>query len=375
MSRIANTVRRTSEGLLLGAGLLALASCGGDGSGLGPGDGDDEFAGLKLDCQLASNLLADGGPGPEGIYALTEPKFVEPGSPELSYLRDDDRVVGLIVNGDVRAYPHNIFWWHELVNDVVGGRPVAISFCPLTGSAVAIDPVINGRRVEFGISGLLFANNLVMFDRETDEVYGPQLFIEGRCNAFKGIEPSMIEVAEMTWGRWKELHPETKVLSGETSFNRPYTQYPYGSYDQLTNNSLLFPMSVDNSRPIKERVLGIRVGDTGGKAYPFGELENLGPVSVVNDVVGGDAIVIFYEAANRKSAHAFHRTVGGQTLTFEVVDGQYRDVETGSTWDLAGRAVGGPMTGEQLDRVDTAYTVFWFAWRHFQPDAATFQAS
>lgn len=359
------------RGIGFGLGTLLIASCGGgDGNGVAP-SGE-----LSVDCQLSSSLLTDGGAGgPDAIPALVSPKMVDAdNTSELSYLLGTDRVLGVEFNGDARAYPHNIFWWHEVVNDRVGGVDVAITFCPLTGSGLLFDPMVQGRKIEFGVSGLLFANNLVLFDRDTRQVYGPQLDVTGRCSAFKGASINLLEVTEMTWARWKELHPNTTVVSENTNFTRPYTVYPYGSYDNIANNTLLFPMDTDNSRPIKERVLGIRVGEDGGKGYPFGELEALGTTSVVNDQVSGQDVVIFYEAANRKSAHAFTPRAGGQNLTFEVVNEQYRDIETGSTWDLLGRAIDGPLDGERLARLTDAYIAFWFAWQFFQPDSDIFIA-
>ena len=131
-------------------------------------------------------------------------------------------------------------------------------------------------------------------------------------------------------------------------------------------------MDVDRTRPIKERVLAIRTSAEGGRGYPFGELKDLGDVSVVNEDVGGAPMVVLYSAENGETALVFDARIDGQTLTFEVVNGEFRDQQSGSTWSIDGRAVSGPLTGQALQQNPDSYTLFWFAWKHFQPDGSTF---
>lgn len=322
-------------------------------------------------CDLNPELLISSLP-PEAIPALTEPSMVASDSPEAEYLLESDRVLGVMMDGRARAYPHRILWHHEIVNDRVGDDWIAITFCPLTGSGLVFDPHLDERRLELGVSGLLFANNLVMYDRFSDEVYGPQLRVTGSCGNFRGKSLKQLPVQEMSWARWKGLHPDTKVVSSEQAFARNYRVYPYGSYNELTDNSLLQPMSVDRSRAIKERVLAIREVD-GGRGYPFGELAELGDVVAVNEVVGGIPTVIFYEARDGQTALALDARVDGQTLTFEgAPDGWWTDRETGSTWAIDGSAIDGPLSGTRLETRSDAYTLFWFAWRHFEPKGRMF---
>lgn len=326
-------------------------------------------------CDLDNSLLIS-SLRPDAIPAINDPPMVDPDDARADYLFDTDRVVGVVIEGEARAYPHNIFWWHEIINDRVGDTFVSVTFCPLTGSAVGFDPVLEGLgRLDLGVSGLLFANNLVMFDRNSGSVYGPQLFVDGVCQAFRGASLGLMPVQEMSWGRWKELHPDTKVVSGDLSFGRNYRQYPYGSYDELGNDELLVPMSVDRTRPIKERVLAVRE-ELGGKGYPFGELAALGSVAAVNENIGGVPTAIFFEDRDGQAALAFDARVDGQTLTFEAdeTNGVWTDQETGSTWSINGEAIDGPLQGERLSTRADAYTLFWFAWRHFQPEGETFSA-
>ena len=205
---------------------------------------------------------------------------------------------------------------------------------------------------------------------DTADVYGSGLSEEYIGKFLRETDRDDVFVATKV-GR-KELYPDTKVVSGDTGFPRNYRVYPYGSYDVVGNNELLFPMEVDRSRPMKERVLAIRTSPDGGRGYPFGELRSLGPLSVVNELVGGVPVVVFYEESDGEAALAFDATVDGQALTFSAVDGQFQDVETGSTWSVDGRALSGELAGRSLEPLAESYVVFWFAWRHFQPDATTF---
>ena len=355
---------RLSTALLICASVVAC----GDGDPVGSSPGRD------LTCNLDQNLLFTSLP-PNAIPAINDPPMVAPGAAGTEYLFDDDRVLGVVFNGEARAYPHNILWHHEIVNDDVGGTPVSVTFCPLTGSGLAFRPELGGRTLDLGVSGLLFANNLVMYDRNDGEVYGPQLGIVGACGDFRGSTLETLPVQEIAWGRWKELHPNTLVVSGNLSFGRNYRVYPYGAYDQPDNPDLIQPMAVDDSRPLKERVLAVRDGD-GGRGFPYGELDDLGDVVALNETIGGVPTAIFYEFRSGETAFAFDARVAGQTLTFEVdaVDDVWRDVETGSTWRIDGLATAGPLAGERLATRADAYTLFWFAWRHFQPNGSMFAA-
>ena len=323
-------------------------------------------------CSLNPDLLQFSLP-PDAIPALSVPEMVAADAPEAGYLFDFDRVLGVVIDGEARAYPHNILWHHEIVNDVINDTWISVTFCPLTGSGLAFSPFVDGIRLDLGVSGLLFANNLVMYDRVGGAVFGPQLSAVGKCSIWRNKSLSLMPVQEMSWGRWKELYPDTKVVSANTGYGRNYFVYPYGSYAELLSNELLFPMNVDDSRPIKERVLAIRLDGTDGRGFPFGELAEIGDVVALNELVGGVPTAIFYESVDGETAIAFDARVDGQTLTFETtVQGLWRDVETGSVWTIDGVATSGPLAGARLATREDAFVVFWFAWRHFLPDGDTF---
>ncbi len=365
---------RSNPGIVVTAALATLIGACGDDAIVGSDRLAPEVDPPGSDsgvCLLDQSLLVSSLP-PDAIPALTLPDMVSADDPGADYLDDESRVLGVVVNGEARAYPHNILWWHEIVNDRVGNQWISVTFCPLTGSGLAFDPHVEDTRLDLGVSGLLYANNLVLFDRISGDVYGPQLSIEGKCQGFRDRTMSLRGVQEMSWGRWVALHPDTKVVGDDTGFDRPYTVYPYGSYDQLDNDELLVPMSVDHTRPLKERVLAIRGENGAGRGYPFGELRRLGEQATVNEILD-EPYVVFYDSGDGETAIAHASTVNGSRLFFDPApNGLFRDTETGSLWTIGGRAVGGPLAGFRLDPLDDAYVLFWFAWRHFEPAGRPF---
>ncbi|MFB3132534.1 MAG: DUF3179 domain-containing protein [Rhodothermales bacterium] len=352
--------------VIAGVLMLTLAGCDasvGEDSASPPSTLLTEDAPDPSGCIVPTNLFADGGVGKDGIPSLTNPPLIN--AARATYLADDSRVIGLVIDGIALAVPHNILWWHEIVNFRFS-RSLAVTYCPLTGSSMAFDRASAGGG-EFGVSGLLFQNNLTMYDRTNDESLWPQMSRQAGCGARVGTRLEMFPVVEMTWAGWQSLHPDTKVVSDATGHDRNYTPsgYPYGGYEDPNDPSLLFRMPVDGRRLPKERVLGIPDLD-GGIAFPFFELDEQGPVRVVHETVGGASVVVFWDR-ERVGAMAYRPFHDGQPLTFEARDGRLLDLETGSEWRLDGLAVSGPLAGERLEPVAEAYVAFWFAWAAFQP--------
>jgi hypothetical protein len=313
-------------------------------------------------CTIPVAQLQRGcGGGADCIPSIDD---VSPGDDRLvaaeaaNSLADSNRVIGLVVGGQALAVPHSILWTHEIVNlDGWGGPPLAVTYCPLTGSSLAFDrSTIDG--AEFGVSGLLFENNLVMYDRREDESLWPQMNRQANCGATVGTTLDMFPVVEMRWFRWKALHPDTKVVSDGNGFNR---QYPYRNYEAL-NSPPFDGSSFDDRRPPKERVLGIPAGPDGGIALPFRALSAAGPMQVVTVAAGGTEATVFW-SRDAQSAMAFETSDA-----FSVQNGTIVDDETGSTWSVDGVAIDGPREGERLEPIDEAYVAFWFAWAEFQPE-------
>lgn len=325
----------------------------------------------ELTCSISSTRIYDGGPGRDGIPALTLPNASL--APQSGF-SGDTRVLGVVINGEARAYPLPIMWWHEIVNDRLRGEPVVVTYCPLTGSGLAFDPRVGGELRTFGVSGLLFENNLIMFDRETESLWN-QLLTGAQCGPEIGAELARIPIVETTLDHWSRLYPQTLVVTTDTGWDREYGVYPYGNYDALHNSTLMFPSSPwSRERPPKEPVLGVR--EPGGAvAYPFGVLADIGETVAVNDTLADRAILITYLNAQR-TARAFDRTVNGQVLTFDVTDSTellLTDHETETQWNWKGEAQAGPLEGERLQPLEDAYPLFWFAWSVYYPDTRVYQ--
>src|SRR5206468_3246489 len=149
--------------------------------------------------------ILPGGPPRDGIPAIDQPRFVKPG--EASFLREDDRIVGVKVDNEKRAYPLRILAWHEIVNDQIGDRAIAVTYCPLTGTGIVFDRRVNGRKLTFGVSGLLYQSNLLMYDRETESLW-PQVAMKAVSGSQVGAELRWLPSEHTTWRAWREAHPD-----------------------------------------------------------------------------------------------------------------------------------------------------------------------
>ncbi|MDX1577783.1 MAG: DUF3179 domain-containing protein [Gemmatimonadota bacterium] len=357
---------RRSAGGLAASLLLVVAGCS---------DGPAAPASRLADCSIPLERFTDGGTDRSGIPALTNPKVALRGTPDIAYLSTSDRVIGIEFNGQPLAIPHKILWWHEIVNLEVPGERRTVTYSPLTGSAMVFDPAAAGVD-SFRVSGYVLDTNLVMEDG-TGTLW-PQMTAAAGCGPRDGVALSRLPYQEMSFGAWISLHQDTWTVSSATGFDFFYTLYPYGDYRQPANPTLLYPISgpLDTRRAPKERVLGVPAG-SGGIAFPLATLAQLaaqdqqGEQSVfvwaASASVDGEPVVAFWNSF-ASTAVAYRAEVDGMALTFEVVDGRRRDVETGSFWDFEGNAFAGPLEDAKLEALEEAYLAYWFAWAEFQPD-------
>lgn len=271
---------------------------------------------------------------------------------------DAEGVLGLVINGDARAYPVRLLSLHEIVNDTVGGRPVAVTWCPLCFSAIVYERQSPESELTFGVSGYLYNNNLVMYDHQSNTLWS-QLLGQGIRGALRGTTLNMLPSQLTTWQAWKSLHPETRILSAAQLGKRADELVdPYGSYYASGFAGLTGSRRQDDRLPTKALVVGI-VSGAEARAYP---LELLREVKVVNDSLAEVPLILAYDAA-LQTAVTFHRAPQAQPLTFHAAEaGQMRDNETGSLWDVrTGTAVSGPLQGVRLERV-AGPLLYWFAW-------------
>jgi hypothetical protein len=287
------------------------------------------------------------------IPSLSSPSFVSADSPYLSYLDDNDLVIGIKDGDDYIAFPHPILDWHEVIN----GSGYSISYCPLTGSAFNIADD-NG----FGVSGLLYNSNLIMYDKRTDS-YWPQMSLVCAAGSRRGENLPTSKMMETTWGTWRQLHPQTLAVSSNTGYDRNYYEYPYGSYK--SNNAIFFPIENSlNTLPVKSRVLAI-IEEEASKAFA---ISNFVTFSIHHTNVGGTPIVIFGSSVHN-FAMAYKTDKQFQLKSGEISSGDlvFEDIETGSEWNIFGESTGGALTGQSLEKANSMIA-FWFSVAAFYPE-------
>jgi hypothetical protein len=294
-----------------------------------------------------ASAMMSGGPGKDGIPSIDQPRFWDAAGAD-AYLDGGDVVFGLVENGEPRAYPQRVLVWHEIVNDTVGGLKLAVTYCPLTGTAIAFER----GDTEFGVSGRLVNSNLVMYDRDTDTWF-PQVLaigIRGPQTGSALVERPMVWT---TWQRWRAAHPETAVLSTETGFARNYNRDPYGAYNPRSgyyapDSSTMFPlMNQDRRFPPKSVVLGGRTRET-AVVVPLESLRAAGRLELEAE---GKVFTALYDAA-LDTGYLF----SGRTEAQAAIDGSG---PRGVSWS----------GGEALERVNS-FEAMWFAWAAFYPETA-----
>lgn len=322
-----------------------------------------------------------GGPPKDGIPAIDAPQFVTVAEAD-AWLASQEPVVLVQAGEEARAYPLQIMTWHEIVNDNIGGLPLTVTFCPLCNTAIAFERTLDGRVLDFGTTGRLRFSNLIMYDRQT-ESWWEQAGGDAIAGELAGRRLVFYPATIIAWEEFKAAHPDGLVLSRETGFSRDYGRNPYAGYDDVNQSPFLYrgPATPGTLQPMA-RVLTV---DLNGEAvaYPY---DVLAQMQVINDEVGGEPVAVFWQSGVASaldsssiaqgrdvgSAAAFSPHLDGHRLTFRSDGEQIVDVETGSQWDLLGRAVAGELTGRQLTPV-VGINHFWFSWAAFKPETRIYQ--
>ena len=323
---------------------------------------------------IALSELRGGGPPKDGIPTINNPRFVS-GREAVTWLHPKEPVLAVEHGGEARAYPLQILIFHELVNDTIGEVPILASYCPLCNSALTFDRRIDGETYDFGVTGMLRNSDMVMYDRQTDSLW-QQLTGEGLVGTMTGKRLDIVSSQVIAFEQFTKSFPDGKVLSRNTGYQRHYGQSPYAGYE--FSSRLMFPVPMKRTPPVRpmERVVAITLADK-TRAYPFEYLRKRG---AVEGKAKSQRYVVFYEpstlttmdarliAAGRAigSAGVFSPDVDGKRLKFRYKKGKITDKQTGSTWDVTGRAIDGPLAGQRLEPIESS--VFYaFALYAFHP--------
>ena len=359
-------MKRSSINLFLFSISILLFNCSNDNS-IGSG-GTTTSGGVWL---IPQSEIKDGGPGKDGIPALTNPSMIPASS--ASFLRNDDLVIAVKIGNEVRVYPHLLLDWHEIINDGIGANKYSLTYCPLTGSGIAWNRIIDGKETTFGVSGLLYNTNLIPYDRETGSNWS-QMKLKGVNGKNINKDVEIFPVIETSWGFMKQLYPNSLVVSNSTGIysTDQYAFYPYGDY--RTNNSrLIFSVSNDDSRlPRKERIHGLIENEV-TQVFRFSSFPDILNVYNTNSI-GKDIVVAGSQQNN--FIVSFYRILEGETkvLEFTPVNNQFPKIlkdQEGNIWNVFGEAVDGPRKGSRLTAT-RSYNAFWFAWGTFWPNAEIF---
>jgi hypothetical protein len=268
-------------------------------------------------------------------------------------LRDDDLVLGVVAGGEARAYPINLMWepQNEVLNDTLGGEPIAATWCPIAHSGVVYDRSLDGQALELGAVGLE-KGVFILYDRQTG-THWSQVSGQATRGAKAGLGLRKKGSMVTTWGRWRRLHPATSV----------YADPMLPSRRRFTEESVARITQSGGGPVVNEDLVAGIDGRRTPRAYL---LRRMAGPRVVNDELDGEPVVVFL-AEDAVTVSALRRTAAGRTLTFAAQGDTLVDAETGTRWDpMTGRAVSGPLAGRTLERI-TVTGALWYAWRSQRP--------
>lgn len=316
---------------------------------------------------IPKSQVYDGGPGRDGIPSIDNPQFSK--ASEIDFLDDNELVIGIKIDGEIKAYPHVILYYHEIVNDSVGETPIALTFCPLTGSGIAWGRTINGDTTMFGVSGLIHKNNLMPFDRTTNSTWSQMENVSVNGDLIR-TEPDLYQVVEMTWGAWEKAFPESKVLNTNTGFSRDYDKYLYGRDYPENNSRIIFPIENTDERLERKTLVHGIFTEFPTAVFPIDDFP--AEITVANLTQNSTPVVVA-GSSDRKFAVSFLRELDGTVLKFTSSNTEFPIVlesEDNTKWNIFGEAVGGPRKGAKLKNTKS-YNAYWFAWADFYPHGPT----
>jgi hypothetical protein len=298
------------------------------------------------------------------ILAIDEPRFASVS--EIDFMKPDDLVLLLNINGQIKAYPHKVLNYVEIVNDVVGEEPVAVTFCPLTGSGLAWSRTINGHTTTFGVSGLIYKNNLIAYDRRTESRWS-QMLVRSIQGPLRDEQPTPIyPLVQLRWTDMKQAYPEVPVLAGRQSARNNYDSYPYGRDFPDDDQAILFPIDHEDDRlDRKTLVHGLFYNSATSLVFPIPSLPE--SLTVTPYSHQGEEIVIAGSSKMELVVSFYRQLPDGTMLQFTSTGQPFPAImedQEGNVWNLFGTAIQGPREGSHLER-PPSYNVYWYAWVDF----------
>lgn len=279
------------------------------------------------DALIPEHLVKHGGPPRDGIPAIDKPIFTDAAS---AALKPETRVMGIFRNGVAKAYPILIMNWHEIVNDRFGDEPVVVTYCPLCGTGMAFEATVGNKPLSFGVSGLLYNSDVLLYDRQTESLWS-QLMVQAVAGPMKSARLKPVVMAHTSWADWSARHPNTLVLSRDTGHQRDYQRNPYDGYESSRTVMFAVRHASERFHP-KELVVGLGAGKA-AMAWPFSELrkatENGKPLQANYQ---GKPVTVHYSEAHQ---------------TARVLDASGNEIPT--------------------------MIAFWFAWYAFHPETDVFE--
>ena len=273
----------------------------------------------QADSDVPFDSLIQACPARDCIPAIDKPNFIPAG--EVEYLREDDLVLTLTHNGVTRAYPTRILDHHEIVNDMFGADPVAVTYCPLCGSGLAFDRRQKGQVLDFGVSALLHNSDLIMYDRQTESLW-QQITGEAFAGKSRGSQLRILPLSMVTWDEWRQQYPDSEVLTVEDIQTDRYLKDVYSDYAE--SERLYMPVSSTDARLHPKRVIyGIEIGDR----------------------------AVAVDATWLAQAGHWSNEYEGQKLILSLQEGGEVDAS---------------LDGEQI----AIHRMYWFAWYSFHPNTA-----
>ena len=327
---------------------------------------------------ISYDELLSGGPQRDGIPPIDNPKFINIKEAK-TWIKDKEPVIFVKIANKVKIYPIQVLMWHEIVNDELADKKISVTFCPLCNSAIVFDRVIDSVEYDFGTSGLLRNSDLVMYDRQTESLWqqftGEAIVGDMIEKQLKFLASSLISFKDVYTN-----YPDALVLSKDTGYSRDYGRNPYSGYDDINQSPFLFDKKSDSRLRPMQKVLTLSLNGI-DKAYTYNALKKR---KVYNDK-SLDLVLFYKKGTNAALDRTFikdSKDDGAYTvysnlldnvkLDFIFKDGKIIDIQTGSTWNIFGKAVDGELKGKELKSIVHG-DHFWFSWAVFKPNTLIFK--